>query len=308
MRASCPTGTSRRRRFHPWVVAHRTTALVFLVLLLFGGQAWVWPYFHGSVTATTLFGQLALVDPLASLEAFAAGHALPATTLLGSGLLVLAALLAGPIFCGWVCPLGLLLDLNHALRRVVLRLFTGRKRAAPVPRSPSPRIRSAILGGLLGFAVLAQIPLFQVVSPINMIVRVTLFGEMLGLSILAGLLVAEWFLPRLWCRALCPAGALYSLLGRWAPWRIYINPAEAGKVRCQQCQVRCPMGIDIMDEYTLQGARSVHHPACIRCGECVDICPKKVLSLRLRPFPDHPADAGTQTPPVLPTIDGRKAS
>lgn len=307
MSARCSSG-SKRRRIHPWVVAHRLTAIIFLVLLLLGGREWMWPYFHGSLAATTIFGQLAIVDPLASLEAFAAGHALPAEALLGSGILILAAILAGPIFCGWVCPLGLLLDLNHALRRIAMRVFTGRKHPKRVPRSPSQSLRYAILGGLLGFAALAQIPLFQMLSPINMIVRIVLFGEMLGLSILAAILIAEWFLPRVWCRALCPAGALYSLLGRWAPFRVRINPAEAGKVRCQQCQVMCPMGIDIMYDYTLQKRRSMDHPACIRCGECVDICPRKVLSLRVRNFPDRLTDTSDQPKPVLPTIAGQKMS
>ena len=39
------------------------------------------------------------------------------------GVLVGAAVVLGPVFCGWICPLGLILDLNDAARRRV-RIFT----------------------------------------------------------------------------------------------------------------------------------------------------------------------------------------
>jgi len=122
-----------------------------------------------------------------------------------------------------------------------------------------------------------------------------------SLTVVGGLMAIEWFLPRAWCRALCPLGACYSVLGRPAIWRVRINPETAGQIRCQQCQVRCPMGIPVMTGYTLVGRESVTHPSCIRCGDCIDVCPNTVLGLRARPFPgnDSPGPDRAHHLPVL---------
>jgi ferredoxin-type protein NapH len=124
-------------------------------------------------------------------------------------------------------------------------------------------------------------------------------GSLFGLVVVGGIMILEWLLPRVWCRALCPLGACYSIAGHKAIWRVRINPKTSGQIRCKQCQIRCPMGIPIMASYTLPGHESITHPSCIRCGDCIDICPNTVLALRARPFPkddNSQADAALHLP------------
>jgi len=183
----------------------------------------------------------------------------------------------GPVFCGWICPLGLLLDLNQWIRRRVLGRNT--KRGWHAPRA----LRYGVLGLIVGVALVGRIPLFQTLSPINILGWSLIFGLAPGLIVVAAIALAEWFAPRLWCRSLCPPGALYSLIGRFAPLRVRIHPDESRRP-CFQCSRACPMGIAVVEEYTLMGKLAVDDQDCTRCGDCIDVCPKSTLKLGFRGF------------------------
>lgn len=275
----------RRFRFHLWTWARRITAGLFLVLLLFAPGLLIEDQtaraFQGSAAATTTLDVLPLVDPLALLEASVAAREVALTALIGAGILVAAAVLLGPIFCGWVCPLGLACDLLQSARRRVLRLF-GRKR--PVrPVGPLPaNLRYGMLGAMLGFALLAGWPLFQTLSPINILVRALVFALWLDIVIVLAVLLLDAIWPRLWCRALCPLGALYSLIGRFGLLRIRVNQRISGLTHCQQCSRYCPMGIPVMEDYAEAGKAWIDHPSCIRCGSCADVCPRDVIRLGIK--------------------------
>jgi len=266
-----------------WALLRRFTGVVFLALLLVGSYEW-FPWFGGTSAATLTLDVLPLVDPLASIEAAIASRTVTWQMLTGTGILLGAALLLGPIFCGWVCPLGLVLDLNHMMRRFALRLF-GRKLPTPV-RGPIPAgTRMVLLGGLLGIALTASLPVFQIISPIHLLVRGIIFGLEWAMVALLVMIAAEWIWPRLWCRALCPLGALYSLVGRWGWLRVRIDVSREGRKSCRQCVRHCPMGIAVDEDYVFAGRSAVTHPACTRCGSCIDTCPRGVVHLGFKPQP-----------------------
>lgn len=267
---------SGRRRFLSWAFARRLTALAFVGVLVLGSFTW-FPWFKGAPSAGTWFGTVPLVDPLAALESTLAGRSIQTTVWIGAGLLVATALLLGPIFCGWICPLGLLLDLNQWVRRRAL----GRA-ARPAFRLPR-ELRYGVLGLLVGVALVARIPLFQTLSPINIVGWSLIFGLAPASLVVLGIAAVEWLAPRLWCRSLCPTGALYSILGRFAPLRIRIHPDESRRP-CFQCSTACPMAIRVVEDHTLAGKRAVDDPDCTRCGDCIDICPKSTLKLGFKGF------------------------
>ncbi len=311
-----------RRRISRWKWARRATALTFIVLMVLGARPW-FEWFRGSTTGSRLLEVIPLADPLAAIEVTLASRALHGTMWLGAGILIGACLLLGPVFCGWVCPLGLLLDLNDGLRRRLVRLPGGKRNSRRRERGLRvPRVtRYGVLGLVVGFSAVAGLPVFQIVSPINLVAWTLVFFAAPGgeqsewpariaagaqaavtaagplLWFLAGIVLAEYFLPRLWCRSLCPLGALYSLVGRRAPLRVRVNPREAGKSRCEYCAYDCPMGIEVMRDYTLAGKPSIDDPECTRCGECIDTCPRGVLALSFRDFPP------LETPPTHPPQD-----
>jgi len=276
-------------------------------------------WFRGSTTSTTVAGAIPFADPLAALEVALASEAWHGTLMLGAAAVAGLTLLLGPVFCGWLCPLGLLLDLNQAIGERISRLLSrggirrrdqgplkaSRNRRSKRGRRFPPDLRFLLLGGFLGFAWLGGLPLFQLVSPINLVAWSAAFfssptmnaeGSILGKTFMVtrslaaagggmflvflAVLILEHAFPRAWCRTLCPAGALYSLLGRWAPWRVRIRqPSECG-AGCGRCTVRCPMGIEVTHDFVAAGKAAVDHPDCTRCGACLDECPKDLLQLR----------------------------
>lgn len=270
-----------------WTILRRLTALAFLVLLTLAGHNQL-DWLEGSAIATRFGSTLRFIDPLAALETAAARHELTADLLKGTGLLVLSALILGPIFCSWFCPLGLVLDINDSLRRLLIGAPRRRSHASETRFRGS---RLLVLGLVLGLCATTGRLIFTPLSPIQMVVSVWVTGSMLAVSVVAALMVTEWFFPRLWCRRLCPLGGLYTLLGRPAILRIRIDQARAGNAPCGLCTLHCPMGIRVMEDHTLRGKPTIDDPACTRCGSCIDVCRQEYLSFT----PAHATPSGGES-------------
>ncbi len=267
--------TRSRRHFFAW--ARRLTAVAVLLLIAAGLQ----PGFHlfrGSLAASELFGTVPLADPLSALEIVLSSRTLPSTLLLGAALVALIYALLGRIFCGWVCPLGLVTDLNDVLRRRIDRWLRRRGRSLPVITLPTS-IKYWVLAGFLLASFLISLPVFTTFSPINWLVWGIVFGLPSALLAIAAWLLLELVSPRLFCRSLCPLGALYSLIGRFGLLRIRISSPTACRLQCAVCDACCPMGIHVMADHATSGHATITDPECTRCGACVDVCPAEVLSL-----------------------------
>lgn len=72
----------------------------------------------------------------------------------------------------------------------------------------------------------------------------------------------------------CPLGTLLGLLGRISGQKIITNNTEC--VNCNQCNLSCPMTIDIKSK-ALKG-EPVTSQRCVGCGHCVDACTNETLS------------------------------
>ena len=220
------------------------------------------------------------------------------TILLLPGLLVLfASLFLGRFFCGWICPLGTLLDLLTRWIRKSKPLFFLRG-----------RFKYYLLVTIL-FAALFNINLAGLVDPIAILVRFMtfalypLFGflakqgwvglySILGdnrdfleggygilksyilpfretfyplafLSIVVFLFVIflERFERRNWCKNLCPLGTLLGLFARFSLFRRL--PARLC-TDCGDCREHCPTAFD---EEILQ------KDDCILCLDCQEEMP-----------------------------------
>ncbi len=259
-------------------VRRRSTALIFLLLLV-AGRHLDGAFALGSATAVDWFGIITLLDPLAAVENIIATRALHLEVVIGGGILIAgAALLLGRAFCAWLCPLGLLLDLNDSLRR---RLQD--RRNLPLGQR---QLKYWVLLFFLLLTTFSALPIFQTISPINYVVWLAVFAfdsgvnaAMLGSLPLLALMAAEWFSPRIWCRSLCPLGAFYSIVGGFARWRIRISTTLADNKRmCGRCTLVCSMGVKVMEEYVGQDQLTISDAECTRCGDCVDVCPRHCLS------------------------------
>jgi MauM/NapG family ferredoxin protein len=188
--------------------------------------------------------------------------------------LLLAGVLVGRVFCGWICPLGSLIDLLDYLLGPVRRLFEreGRgPRFQKLTRTPP----SLFLLGLLLPALFFAPPVLQFLHPNVWAVRILALTP-LGLVFLGALVVLGTLSRRSWCKWLCPLGALYGLLGRLSVFRLGIN-------RCSSCGTcgSCPMGAADFE------ARKILSHQCTLCFDFEHRCPVQGFSVstkhRMRP-------------------------
>jgi ferredoxin-type protein NapH len=226
--------------------------------------------FYGTLSSSSIAG-VTLLDPFATLEVIAATHQVELSWLIAASLVLIPyALLGARVFCGWVCPVNLLLEIVDWLRK---------KFKIPVVERAIPRHtkRWVALGFLLIAAVTAK-PLFENLSPIAAVSKGILLGSLAGIVVLAAIVLAETFWAhRVWCRSLCPVGALYEIVGRIGIFKVRINHDVC--TQCQRCKQVCLASPEILDPAISGEQDRVMAGDCMRCGACVDACPERALKL-----------------------------
>ena len=195
------------------------------------------------------------------------------------GCLLLYAILFGRMICGWLCPFGLLQELLYKikspklakspvtrvlsyLKYVLLVVFAGiipilyAVRNVPMPAfckyiCPAGTIE----GGLLLLSNKFNGGMFQLLGPLFT------WKFMLMVSIVVGCV----FIFRLFCRFICPLGALYGLFNKISCFGVQVDEEKC--THCNLCIAHCKCDI-----------HHVGDQECIACGECIDVCPTKAIS------------------------------
>jgi ferredoxin-type protein NapH len=219
--------------------------------------------------------------------------------------LVLAtALVAGPVFCGWICPTGALQDLSGWLHQRVLRgprlrftraqlaglgvlmvlflsavIWIGVKKqlfiedsslhwaasllllcylviAGAIDDLPTRQLRLLSLGAIFLSAVSHMI----ITSPVHF--AFTSRSDPSSALSTVVILVAALFVPRAWCRYLCPWGCFTGFLHRFSRVRIVRDKSLC--TDCGACDSVCDVG-------AIEGGR-VRTEHCQFCYSCVDSC------------------------------------
>jgi polyferredoxin len=284
----------------PWKWWRRAAQLFCLLGFLWLFRQTECDPFEGMPGAVNLLFRL---DPLVAAAAVLAGAQFIAS--LWPALVVVAlTLVLGRFFCGWVCPLGSLLD---AVRHVLPR----RER----PGVPRWRVAKYFLLAAVLVSAIAGLQLVGYVDPFSILVRgltvavdpafarlvtapfawlyrnapesVTNISEPVyaflqayalpfqpGVFVWAGVsffilglvLSLEVFERRFWCRNLCPTGALLGLFARVSLLRRF--PARV----CGQCNAASDCGQSCrMGAFNEKALLSPD--ACNLCLDCVDDCP-----------------------------------
>lgn len=199
-----------------------------------------------------------------------------------AGLFIFLAILALGLFlkkafCSWLCPVGTLSEVQW---RLGARLF-GRNFEPPRWLDyPLRSLKYLVLLFFLWAAWKMDGPALQgfLYSPFNAAadLRMYLFFARISATALAVVLVLAALslaVKNVWCRYLCPYGALLGLLSLASPLRI--TRSKATCIDCKLCTKACPSRIQVHE------ATRVGSDECTGCYRCVEACPvKDTLEMR----------------------------
>ena len=262
-------------RWPRWLLLRRASQLSILALFLCGPWFGLW-IAKGNLSASLILDSVPLNDPYLLLQTLASGHWPYRTALIG-GAIVLAfyLLVGGRVFCSWVCPVNLVTDAAAWSRRR-LGIKSG--------RVPDANTRYWLLGGTLLAAALTGVLAWEWGNPVSLLQRSLLFGMAGGFWVVAGIFLYDLLVAgRGWCGHLCPMGAFYSLLGRFALLRVSAAQRSACN-DCMDCFVVCPEPQVIRPALKQAGQQSplILSANCTACGRCIDVCDLKVFKMTHR--------------------------
>ena len=233
------------------------------------------------------------LDPLSAIGTALTTHTLY-RPLLWALVTIVLTIIFGRFFCGWVCPFG-------ALHNFVG--FLGNRKKSPSQKiqlnkyRKAQRIKYCILMVFLGMAAFPSIAAalqIGLLDPIPLITRsfnlllLPLVDRSFGLtSATARFYEGTWFIlaiflaaillnlviPRFYCRFVCPLGALFAIIGRFAIWRIGKKQSEC--TNCKLCEKSCEGGCE--------PAGNIKITECVLCFNCLDDCKHQLIGYQTRP-------------------------
>ena len=179
------------------------------------------------------------------------------------------SLAAKKSFCSWLCPVG---AFSEALGKIGQRIF-GRRFFLPRWLDiPLRGLKYLLLGFFLFFigTMSAAMLVAFMHTPYGLLADVQMLNFFRYMSetaavIVGALIVLSVLVENVWCRYLCPYGALMGLASLLSPLKIRRNASVC--IDCGKCAHTCPAGLAV-DK--LAQIRSVE---CTACLACVASCP-----------------------------------
>jgi len=207
---------------------------------------------------------------------------------------IIGTILFGRFFCGWICPFGTMHHFFGWMGRM------GKKKTDWIRANQYRKAQSIKYFILVVFLFMAIFPFTGsaglqtgLLDPIPFVYRSTnivllpLLDRPLGLTsvtprfyegawiigiLFLAALLANFVIPRFYCRFLCPLGALLGILCRVSVWRI-----AKKKPTCSDCRL-----CDAVCEGACHPWGSFRVSECVLCFNCLPVCPDGVLSYRTR--------------------------
>ena len=228
------------------------------------------------------------LDPLVALGTIVSTHTLY-WPLLWALVTVVLTIVFGRFFCSWVCPFGSIHHfvgfLAHRKKSVARRLELNKYR-----KGQSVKYLVLTFGlAMAAFPSLAATLQIALLDPIPLVTRSfnLVLGPILGrfsdsvaprfyegawliFSLFAAAVLLNLIIPRFYCRFICPLGALFAILGRFAIWRIGKDQAKCSD--CKVCEKSC--------EGACQPATQIRISECVLCFNCRAECKDQTIGYR----------------------------
>ena len=221
-----------------------------------------------------------VIDPLVSLSTGIASRSWVWS--LGCAAIILAACVFVPRgFCGYLCPLGTLIDLfDWAIGKHVTRFrVPGDGWWVHIKYYLLLGIVVAAFGGVLLSGIFSAIPvitrgLLFTLSPLqtgaatgwHQVPPMT-FGHVVSLALFFAVLGLGLLRPRFWCKYVCPSGAVFSLGNLF---RTTERKVESSCINCNKCIEICPFDA-IKPDFTTRTSD------CTFCQSCGGVCPTHAI-------------------------------
>lgn len=201
---------------------------------------------------------------------------------------VVLTIVIGRFFCGWVCPFGSLhhlvgylgnrkksaaqkIELNkyrktQSLKYLVLVFF--------LFMAAFPSLAATLQTGLLDPIALITRSFNLVLLPVadssvNLVSVSGRFyaGAWLIFAVFLTAVLLNLVVPRFYCRFICPLGALFGVIDRFAIWRI--GKKEKQCINCKLCEKACEGGCE--------PAGRIRMSECVLCLNCFDDCEHRLI-------------------------------
>ena len=303
----------KKRRANPWRGWRRPRKIMQVAVFV------LFVYLLVDNWRTGLTGELTNLffrfNPLAAITSMVAARAwIPA---MGLALTTVGmTIVLGRVWCGWLCPLGSLLDWVRpsgkgmgggrpkwrTVKYVIL--FVTLAMAAfgslwllvldPITLLTRAMVTSVLPG--INYAITsAEISLYGMsfMRPVINWVESSLRGAVLpsaqpvftmGLVLfllLGGVVALNWVANRFWCRYICPLGGLLGLLSKVSILKPVIGESCN---RCGRCERVCQM--DAIEVPSDEASHQTIIPSeCVLCLDCFADCPQQSIDLVVQPMP-----------------------
>lgn len=170
---------------------------------------------------------------------------------------LILALLAGRVFCGWICPMNTVMIPMEWLSK---KLHLQRLKEPEWLKSPSiPWIM--LVGSIMTMIILK---------------RAGIDAPILLYMLLLSMIITLFYKSEVFHNRICPFGLLQGLAGKHAQWTKQVSENEC--IGCKRCETVCPSSAVAVSS-TIRKAM-IDPMLCHQCMNCQEVCPKDAIAYK----------------------------
>ncbi len=176
-------------------------------------------------------------------------------------------------FCGWICPIGTIMAAlewlqGHTIKHPIWHMNRKTDRRLHIPKYVAVTIIVIVAVALPASVMLEfqQLP-FYAISDFSILQLLAHPGAPMLVLMMAVLILIVLVGVNVWCRYMCPLGALYSVLSKASPCTVARDVDRC--IGCHACDRACPAHIKVS-----ASSKPIRDVDCDGCQECVRACPK----------------------------------